>query len=106
MNTLIHHKYTPKYKQQMQALKRVIMLLFSFGIIGCSEFVEVDPPKNILISETVFNDPATIESALANIYYGLREQGMLSGSSGLTTGLGIYSDELDYYGFDTDYSRQ
>lgn len=103
MNTLIHHKYTPRYKHQIQAMKRIIMLLFSFGIIGCSEFVEVDPPKNILISETVFNNPATVESALANIYYGLREQGMLSGSSGLTTGLGIYSDELDYYGFDTDY---
>lgn len=87
----------------MQTLRRIIVLLFAIGLIGCSEFVEVDPPKNILISETVFNDPATVESALANIYYELREQGMLSGSSGLTTGLGIYSDELDYYGFDADY---
>lgn len=70
------------------------------GLVSCSDFVEVDPPKNVLISETVFNDPATVESALANIFYKMREQGMVSGRNGLTTLMGIYSDDLDYYGFD------
>ncbi|WP_111309838.1 RagB/SusD family nutrient uptake outer membrane protein [Confluentibacter sediminis] len=82
--------------------------LFSLiiGLNSCSDFVEVEPPKNLLISETVFSDPATVESALANIFYKIREQGsMLSGRSGLTTLMGIYSDELDYYGFDTNNSE-
>lgn len=73
--------------------------------LGCSDFVEVDPPKNILIAETVFNDAATVKSAMANILYGMREEGMVSGTFGLTTAMGIYSDELDYYGFDAPYSQ-
>ncbi len=80
------------------------MLLF-LVLVGtaCSEFVEVDPPKNILISETVFDNSATIESALANIYYKIREQGMVTGKhSGLTTSMAIYSDDLDYYGTDSN----
>ncbi|MEC7263982.1 MAG: RagB/SusD family nutrient uptake outer membrane protein [Bacteroidota bacterium] len=88
-----------------QGLKRTILLLFGIGLFGCSDFVEVGPPKNILISETVFQDPATVESAIANLFYTMREQGMVSGSYGLTTLMGIYSDDLDYYGFDPDYSQ-
>lgn len=84
---------------------RLALCLLAIGFIGCSDFVEIDPPKNILISETVFSDPATVESALANIFYKMREQGMVSGNSGLTTLMGIYSDELDYYGFDASYSE-
>ncbi|CAG2532842.1 Starch-binding associating with outer membrane [Maribacter dokdonensis] len=81
-----------------------IALLFLL-IMGCSDFVEVGPPKNILVSETVFNDAATVESALANIYFKMREQGMVSGNFGITTGIGIYSDELDYYAFDAGNSQ-
>lgn len=75
----------------------VFAIVCGMGLWGCSDFVEVDPPKNILVSDTVFEDPATVRSALAHIYYQVREQGMVSGNAGLTTGLGIYSDELDYY---------
>lgn len=71
--------------------------------MACSDFVEVGPPKNILVSETVFDDAATVESTLTNMYHKIREQGLLSGNFGMTTALGIYSDELDYYGFDTDH---
>jgi len=85
--------------------KCVALFLLVTGFISCSDFVEVDAPKNILISETVFNDPATVESALANIYFKIREEGMVSGNLGLTTSMGIYSDELDYYGFDSSYSQ-
>ncbi|WP_437373397.1 RagB/SusD family nutrient uptake outer membrane protein [Maribacter litoralis] len=76
-----------------------ICLLLGVVLWSCSDFVEVDPPKNILVSSTVFEDPSTVRSALANIYYRMREQGMVSGTFGITTGLGIYGDELDYYAF-------
>ncbi|MRX65409.1 RagB/SusD family nutrient uptake outer membrane protein [Maribacter luteus] len=92
------------FKQTVR-MPRITLLLLALGLFSCSDFVEVGPPENILVSETVFNDAATVESALANIYYKMREQGMVSGNFGLTTGLGIYSDELDYYGFDTGYSQ-
>ena len=81
---------------------RIMNLLAIFyliiGLSSCSDFVEVEAPKNLLISETVFSDPATVKSSLANIFYKIREQGMVSGREGLTTSMGIYSDELDYYG--------
>ncbi|MGB2525719.1 RagB/SusD family nutrient uptake outer membrane protein [Flagellimonas sp. SN16] len=82
-----------------------LLILFGLLFIGCSDFVEVDPPRNTLISETVFDNPSTVESALANLYFEMREQGMISGSSGVTPALGIYTDELDYYGTSADYSQ-
>ncbi len=84
-------------------LKKSCLLISAILVMGCADFVEVQPPKNTLVSETVFNDAATVESALANLYYDMREQGMVSGAFGLTTAMGIYSDELDYYGFSADY---
>lgn len=88
---------------EYQILRLLTLFLSIIGLTSCSDFVEVEPPKNLLVSETVFSDPATVEAALANIYYKMREQGsMVSGRSGLTTLMGIYSDELDYYGFDTN----
>ncbi len=81
------------------------VFIFSFTITGCSKFVEIDPPRNFLISKTVFDDPATVKSALASIYYKMREQGLVSGRYGLSTVMGIYSDELNYYKFNTDYQE-
>src|SRR5690606_32619252 len=65
------------------------------AIVSCSDFVEVDPPKNTMVSETVFEDASTVESALANLYYNLRGQGI--GTYILSADMGIYADELDYY---------
>lgn len=83
----------------------IMVLILPMVLIGCTEFVDVDPPKNTLVSETVFDDPGTVESALANLYYYMREQGMVSGTRGLTIMMGIYSDELDYYGFNADLTQ-
>ncbi|WP_234416222.1 RagB/SusD family nutrient uptake outer membrane protein [Flagellimonas amoyensis] len=82
---------------------RACLLMFALiGLIGCTDFVEVGPPKNTLVSKTVFEDPATVESALANLYLAMREQGLVSGNFGLTTRMGIYTDELDYFGMDPE----
>ncbi|PIV93654.1 MAG: RagB/SusD family nutrient uptake outer membrane protein [Flavobacteriaceae bacterium CG17_big_fil_post_rev_8_21_14_2_50_33_15] len=87
----------------IRSLKYLVVSLFFMGFTACTDFVEVDPPKNNLISETVFDDAATVESTLANLYYKMREQGMVSGNFGFSVLMGIYSDELDYYGFDTNH---
>lgn len=80
----------------------VIFSIFAIGTIGCESFVEVDPPKNSVVSETVFEDSATVESALANIYVKMRQQGLVSGNFSLSISMGIYADELDYFGTTPD----
>lgn len=74
-------------------------------ITSCTDFVEVDPPQNIMVSQTVFQDASTVESAMADLFFSMRETGMVSGSNGCTTRMGIYSDELDYYGFDVQLAQ-
>lgn len=91
---------------QNRVLNQFIFLFMILGFNACSDFVEVDPPKNFLVSETVFNDSGNVESALANIFYDMRELGMTSGgANGLTTLLGVYSDELDSYLTNLDDSQ-
>ena len=86
----------------MSLVFKAFLWMMVLGALSCSDFVEVDPPKNTLVAERVFSDPSTVESALANLYFSLREEGMVSGNSGFTTLLGIYADELDYYAFNGD----
>lgn len=96
MKTIV--KYL-KMKWDSLSVKKCLSIIPLIGIMGCTAFVEVDPPKNIMVSETVFNDPSTVESAMVDLYFTMRESGMVSGNYGFTTRLAIYSDELDYYGF-------
>lgn len=78
--------------------KYLSMSLLILGLTACDSFLEIDPPKNTLVAETVFEDEATVESALANIYYKMRDDGMVSGNFGLSVLMGTYTDELDYFG--------
>ncbi|MFD2586046.1 RagB/SusD family nutrient uptake outer membrane protein [Croceitalea marina] len=104
-NTIGNPPRTKNWFERIFNSPNITFLFLTLGLFSCSDFVDVGPPKNFLVSETVFDDPATVESALASIYFKMREQGMVSGNFGVTTGLGIYSDELDYYGFDAGYSQ-
>lgn len=92
------NQFNAAIKEAVTSLKYAYVLLFISVLTACESFVEINPPKNTLISETVFNDVATVESAFANIYYKMREQGLVSGNFGLSIHMGSYSDELDYYG--------
>ncbi|OYX28894.1 MAG: hypothetical protein B7Z06_00230 [Flavobacteriales bacterium 32-35-8] len=89
-------------KSIRNTIKMLIVLAVSFNMTSCESFLEIDAPKNKLISETVFEDASTVESAFANIYYKMREQGMVSGNFGLSVSMGAYADELDYYGRNTN----
>lgn len=91
----------PMYFALINWKKVIIFCILLLTLISCSEFVEIDPPKNTLISENVFENAATVKSAMANVYYKLREEGMASYA--ISASLGIYSDELDYYYSDPDY---
>ncbi len=73
-------------------LKNLKICLFLGGVIGCSDFVEVDLPKNQLNSETVFNNAATATSALKSMYAKLRDQSI---PYNFSIRLGYYTDELE-----------
>ena len=77
----------------------VWIVVLSFFINSCDSFVEVDLPKSQLTTTTVFEDYATADAALTNIYAKIRDRGLLTGSnSGLSNQLGNYTDELVPYG--------
>lgn len=62
---------------------------------GCSDFLDVDTPKDLMDQEMVFNDDATAVSAVTNIYTVLRNSGFLAGNNtGIGLLMGCYTDEL------------
>jgi hypothetical protein len=70
-----------------------------FGFISCDSFVDVEVPDSQLTGKLVFEDRATANAAMADIYSKLRDSGMLTGlTTGTGVSLGMYADELSYYG--------
>ncbi|RZJ71837.1 MAG: RagB/SusD family nutrient uptake outer membrane protein [Flavobacterium sp.] len=68
-------------------------------LIGCDSFVEVDMPTSQLTSQGVFQSTATANAAMAYVYAGLRDNGIVTGSpTGISSLMGGYADEMDYYG--------
>lgn len=75
-----------------------LVLLFS----GCDSFVEVALPSSQLTANSVFEERGTANAAMTSIYSKLRDSGLLTGAgSGMSVSLGVYADELDYYGLST-----
>lgn len=73
-------------------------IALSFLIFSCDSFVEVDLPESQLTSVAVFDNYATANAAISDIYSKLRDQGLLSGTaSGLSNELAHYTDELTSY---------
>lgn len=75
----------------------LLILVFGF-LFSCNNFTETDLPNSQLTSSTVFVDKKTTEAALLNIYAGIRDNGMLTGTNaGLSVLMGVYTDELVFY---------
>lgn len=73
------------------------MLLLN--LVGCDSFVDVETPNSQLTGVTVFEDRTTANAALIDIYSKLRDTGLLAGNAnGSGVCLGLYADELTYYG--------
>lgn len=89
----------------MKTIQTIIYsrMLMAIGILvlvcSCDSFVDVDLPSSQLTSPTVFEEPATANAAMTDIYAKLRDTGLLTGyGSGMHSALGAYADELDYHG--------
>lgn len=79
--------------------KRLVLLVATTLLfLGCEKFVEVDIPNSQLTGATVFNDLATAEAAVTDIYGKLSNNVLVCGNSnGLSILLGSYADELQTY---------
>jgi hypothetical protein len=78
---------------------KLFALFCLLTLTACEDFVEVDMPSSQLTSEGVFQSTSTANAAMANIYAGIRDNGLMNGSvTGISNLLGGYADELDYYG--------
>lgn len=90
-------------------------LLFKIGLFalafigfilmtGCDSFTDVDLPASQLNAPAVFEDKATANAAMVDIYSKIRDNGLLTGSlSGLSNQLGLYADELALYGGEVNF---
>ncbi len=92
-----------KWYQKDTFLKFIIMavciLMAMLSMYSCDDFVEVDIPNSQLTADGVFEEKATANAAMTDIYSKIRDGGLLTGSAnGLSHVLGNYADELDYYG--------
>ncbi len=87
-----------KYKvKRFTAYNLLIGLCLIYN--SCESFTEVGLPQSELTADGVFEDPATVNAAFANIYAKLRDDVLVTGQgNGLGTLMGLYADELDYYG--------
>jgi hypothetical protein len=79
--------------------KGISLLIF---FTSCKKFVESDPPKTALISETVFSSDATATAAITGIYSRMMQSSsdFLSGENSITLLSGLSSDELKNYSTD------
>lgn len=85
--------------KKIQNLKFLWLSIIGVTLFACDGFTEVDLPQTQLTGEVVYQDEVTATAALMNIYAKMRENGLISGNAdGLTQLMGLYSDELVYYG--------
>lgn len=74
-------------------------LMLLLNLVGCDSFVDVETPNSQLTGVTVFEDRTTANAAMIDIYSKLRDTGLIAGNAnGSGVCLGLYADELIYYG--------
>lgn len=77
----------------------IFLLFLSISISGCDDFLEIDDPLGQIPQEEVFKDEGTATAAVTSLYGKLRDEVLVSGSSyGMGVLMGLYADELDFYG--------
>ncbi len=101
----INNFYNP-YRENNEAVFRIIIvaviLCIASWFMSCDDFTEVDMPVTELNSNAVFEQKSTAYAAMTDIYAKMRENGVLTGKgTGISRDMGLYADELDWYGSQT-----
>ncbi len=77
----------------------VLNIIILLTVSGCEDFLNPDEPVGQINSNSVFENESTADAAVTTLYALLRDEVLLTGNSqGLGVILGLYADELDYYG--------
>jgi hypothetical protein len=76
----------------------ICLLLLVIALGGCKKYLDVPLPAGSIASESVFSNDQTSAGALNSVYASLVNLGYLDGNSSTTYTLGLYGDELVYYG--------
>lgn len=80
--------------------------IFCSLLYSCDSFVDVDLPTSQLTGNTVFENKNTANAALINVYAQIRDNGLITGKpTGISNLLGNYSDELTFYGTDSNAAK-
>lgn len=56
------------------------LFILLLTISSCDDFVKIDPPRTSLVKATVFQDDATANAAMSDVYYHLQSSSFASGS--------------------------
>lgn len=85
---------------QFPGIKQTIgWLICLFLMSGCEDFLETDDPTGQISHENVFEDETTATAAVTIMYAKLRDEVLVTGNTGgMGALMGLYADELDYYG--------
>ena len=90
-------------KNRMYKLVIIVMLFsIAFGLNGCDDFTDVGMPVTELNATAVFDQKNTANAVVIDLYAKIRENGILTGkTNGISRELGLYTDELGWYGSST-----
>lgn len=98
INPLSNIYYAIKNAYKISKLFLSVTLLVSL-FTNCDNFVDVDLPNSQLTASTVYEEKATANAAMTQVYAKMRDAGVLTGySNGLSNLLGNYADELTVNG--------
>lgn len=88
----------------MKKIKITLLgLMLLLNLVSCDSFVDVETPNSQLTGNTIFEDRTTANAAMIDIFSKLRDTGLLAGATnGSAVCLGLYADELTYYGTTDD----
>lgn len=80
-------------------MKKIINIIYVIGcisvIFSCSDFLDIDVPKDQVDTNVVFNDDKTAVAAMNSVYIGLLNDGFLGGNINSNIFLmSCYTDEL------------
>lgn len=76
--------------------KILTLILFNaYALAGCTDFIEIDPPRTDLIRETIFTNESTANAAVMDMYYQMHLSGFASGNDlGLSLLTSLSADDL------------
>jgi starch-binding outer membrane protein, SusD/RagB family len=77
----------------------IYILFLVFVLAGCDDFVKIDAPRTDLVRPTVFENDATADAAMSDVYFSMKSTGFASGDPYSISFIGaLLSDELNFSG--------